>query len=584
MIFRQKYLLALLGTLFLCNLLLSSDIRPNIILVMVDDFGHECVESYGGESYTTPQLSRMANEGAQFNHAHSQNICTPSRVQIMTGKYNVRNYTRFANLDHSEYTFGNAFQEAGYATCISGKWQLGGNAETIKSLGFDEHCLWRINGANDERYVSPTLLTNGKSEAFPGLYGPRLQQEFVASFIQRNKSKPFFVYYPMTLPHYPFQPTPDSDDWDPERNPRFNETLYFSDMVSYLDKLVGELIDLLIKEGIDENTMLIFTSDNGTDHRIRSLHNGLSIPGAKGKMTEDATHVPFLVRWPDVVDKNTQINGLIDFSDIYATLIDVAGINDASQPENNERDGHSFLPLLTGEQQEIRDHSFCWYMERTDSTDIKSFIQNKDYKLHSDGRFIDKTTDRFEFNPINDSELLEEQKELKAKFKNQMDYYLNLRPERIPYNNSQAIQLPGVLEFEAYDIGMPNVTYYDTSKGNSSSGFWRREDVDILSKRGRHFVTDTEAGEWLEYSIQTKQAGEFAMTIKYSAISDGAIHFEIGGKPITPSILLPKTSSETMTSLSISQTLSLPKGKYILRLVIDNGNMNLDSLNVRQKS
>jgi arylsulfatase A len=584
MIFRQKYLLALLGALFLFGSSLFSDMRPNIILVMVDDFGHECVESYGGESYTTPQLNRMANEGVQFNHAHSQNICTPSRVQIMTGKYNVRNYTRFANLDHSEYTFGNAFQEAGYATCISGKWQLGGNAQTIKSLGFDEHCLWRINGANDERYVSPTLLTNGKSEAFPGLYGPRLQQEFVASFIQRNKSKTFFVYYPMTLPHYPFQPTPNSDDWDPERNPRFNETLYFNDMVSYLDKLVGELIDLLIKEGIDENTMLIFTSDNGTDHRIRSLHNGLSIPGAKGKMTEDATHVPFLVRWPAVVDKNSQINGLIDFSDIYATLIDVAGIDDASQPKNNERDGHSFLPLLTGEQQEIRDHSFCWYMERTDSSDIKSFIQNKDYKLHSDGRFIDKTVDRFEFYPLKDSELLEEQKELKAKFKNHMDYYLSLRPERIPYKNSQAIQLPGVLEFEAYDIGMRNVTYYDLSKGNSSSGFWRREDVDILSKRGRHFITNTEAGEWLEYTIQTKEAGEFSMTIKYSAISDGAIHFEIGGKPITPSILLPKTSSETMTSLSISQTLSLPKGKYILRLVIDNGNMNLDSLNVRQKS
>jgi endoglucanase len=139
-----------------------------------------------------------------------------------------------------------------------------------------------------------------------------------------------------------------------------------------------------------------------------------------------------------------------------------------------------------------------------------------------------------------------------------------------------------VLEFEAYDLGMPDVTYYDLSKGNSRGGFWRREDVDILSKRGRHFVTDTEAGEWLEYSIQTKQAGEFAMTIKYSAISDGVIYFEIGSKPITPSILLPQTPSETITSLSLSQTLSLPKGKYILRLVIDKGNMNLDSLSVSQ--
>jgi hypothetical protein len=164
-----------------------------------------------------------------------------------------------------------------------------------------------------------------------------------------------------------------------------------------------------------------------------------------------------------------------------------------------------------------------------------------------------------------------------------MDYYLNLRPERIPFNNSQPIQLPGVLEFEAYDLGMPNITYCDLSKGNSSGGFWRREDIDILSKRGQHFITNTEAGEWLEYSIQTEQAGEFLMTIKYSAVSNGAIHFEIGGKAITPSILLPKTHSEKITSLPLHKTLLLPKGNHILRLVIDSGNINLDSLFVRQK-
>lgn len=577
----QRFQQILWGTLLLCSPLLSSEVRPNIILIMVDDFGHECVESYGGESYETPQLSRMASEGAQFNHAHSQNICTPSRVQIMTGKYNVRNYTRFANLDHSEYTFGNALRKAGYATCIAGKWQLGGSAQTIKNLGFDEHCLWRINGANDERYVSPTLLTNGKSEVFPGLYGPRLQQDFVASFIQRNKSNPFFVYYPMTLPHYPFQPTPDSDDWDPTRDPYFNDTLYFKDMVSYLDKLVGELIDLLIEEGIEENTLLIFTSDNGTDHRIHSLQNGLSIAGAKGKMTQDATHVPFLVRWPAVVYKNTQINGLIDFSDIFATLMDAADIDNLNQLEKNQRDGYSFLPLLTGAKKEIRDHSFCWYMERTDMTDIKSFIQNKDYKLHNDGRFINKSADRFEQEPIAVSTLLEEQKKLKAKFKTKMDDYLGLRPERISYNNSQAIQLPGVLEFEAYDLGMPNVTYYDTSKGNSGGGFWRKEDVDILSKGGRHFITDTTPGEWLEYTIQTKQAGDFSITIKYSAISDGAIHFEIGGKAVTSRISLPKTPSGKMTTLPLHKTLSLPEGNCILRLAVDSGNINLDSVTIR---
>ena len=162
-----------------------------------------------------------------------------------------------------------------------------------------------------------------------------------------------------------------------------------------------------------------------------------------------------------------------------------------------------------------------------------------------------------------------------------MDYYLSLRPERIPYKNSQAIQLPGVLEFEMYDLGMPGVTYCDLSKGNSSGGFWRREDVDILSKRGRHFITNTESGEWLEYSVSTKHAGDFLMSINYSAISDGAIHFKIEGKAMTPKILLPKTPSGKILLMPLKETLSLPQGKSVLRIVVDDGGMNLDSLIIK---
>ena len=294
---------------------------------MVDDFGHECVESYGGESYLTPQLSRMAHEGIQFNNAHAQNICTPSRVQIMTGHYNVRNYTRFANFNTSLMNFGKDLQAAGYATCIVGKWQLGGNASTIKALGYDEHCLWSIQGAKQERYVSPTLLTNGKSQIFSGQFGPDIQQAFAKSFISKNREKPFFLYYPMTLPHYPFQPTPDSQDWDPARDPYFNNTKYFPDMVKYLDKLVGDLIDHTIEEGVSENTLIIFTSDNGTDHRITSVQNSQLIYGAKGKMTSDATKVPFIARWPSKIKGNTITESLIDFSDIYPTFIDVANLS-----------------------------------------------------------------------------------------------------------------------------------------------------------------------------------------------------------------------------------------------------------------
>ena len=118
----------------------GKDPQPNVILIMADDLGQECIENYGGESYHTPRLSQLAQEGVWFSNAHSQPICTPSRVQIMTGKYNVRNYIRFATLDRSQDTFGHAFRNAGYRTAIVGKWQLGGTSETIHKFGFDEHC------------------------------------------------------------------------------------------------------------------------------------------------------------------------------------------------------------------------------------------------------------------------------------------------------------------------------------------------------------------------------------------------------------------------------------------------------------
>ena len=555
---------------------------PNIILIMVDDFGYECVESYGGTSYSTPNLSKMAADGAQFNNAHAQNICTPSRVQIMTGQYNVRNYTRFATLDQSQFTFGHAFKNAGYKTCIVGKWQLGGDENIIQSMGFDEHCLWNIRGATKERYVSPTFLVNGISVDYRGQYGPDIQQEFAKKFIRKNKDKPFFLYYPMTLPHYPFQPTPDSPDWDPNRDPYFNNTRYFADMVEYLDKLVGDLISVVNTNGISEETLIIFTSDNGTDHRIISYQNGISVPGAKGKMIDDATHVPFLVYWPGMVSSGLNIAGLIDFTDIFSTLVEVANL-DVTSDVLSKQDGTSFMPLLNDSKKEIRTHSFCWYMERTDMTDIKSFIQNIDYKLHSDGRFIKKKTDRFEKNPLNDSELTAYEKTLRNKFSKEIEYYNKLRPVRIPYNNSEPIIIPGKIECEQYDLGMPGVTYYDKTKGNKLNGFWRSDDVDILSDKNIHQITDIEKGEWLEYSIEVSSSGLYELDITYSSLKDSAISFSVNDKCISGTIHLPSTAGKRTQMHCLEKNLHLMDGSQILRLNIEKGGMHLDSIKIYQK-
>ena len=129
--------------------------KPNIILIMADDMGYECLSTYGSTSYTTPILDSLASHGIRFSHCVSQPLCTPSRVKIMTGLYNYRNYDYFGHLNSNQYTFGNLMKEAGYSTCIAGKWQLNGLAYKGKlpewndntrpnKFGFDEYCLWQL--------------------------------------------------------------------------------------------------------------------------------------------------------------------------------------------------------------------------------------------------------------------------------------------------------------------------------------------------------------------------------------------------------------------------------------------------------
>jgi arylsulfatase A len=188
---------------------------PNILLIMADDMGYECVRANGGETYDTPRLDELAASGMRFEHCHSQPICTPSRVQIMTGIYNHRNYVRFGVLDPDAKTFGHLFQEAGYKTVISGKWQLDGGFEGPNKFGFDEYCLWQLT-RRPPRFPNPGFEINGKEVNYTnGEYGPDIASDYLCEFFERNKDEKFFAYYPMIPPHFPFQPTPDSEEWDP---------------------------------------------------------------------------------------------------------------------------------------------------------------------------------------------------------------------------------------------------------------------------------------------------------------------------------------------------------------------------------
>jgi arylsulfatase A len=387
--------------------------RPNIVLIMADDMGFECVGANGGRSYETPHLDRLAAAGMRFEHCYSQPICTPSRVQLMTGLYNSRNYVRFGLLKPDSYTFGNALRGAGYATCVVGKWQLQGGLEGPGRFGFDEYCLWQLT-RRPNRYPNPGLEINGEPTDFNnGEYGPDIVSDYACDFIERQAQagKPFFLYYPMMLPHWPFEPTPASPEWDPlarrgdksERGNGTKTTEFFDDMVRYVDRIVGKLAAKLDEQGVGDNTLLIFTGDNGTFPGITSKFKDRDWRGGKGHMTDNGTHVPLIVHWPGTIDPGQTNGDLIDFSDMLPTLADVGR---AELPPQMTLDGRSFLPQLRGERGHPREAVYCWYFRNgkparggANHTAGES-ARDRRYKLYLGGGLFDTEQDFYEQSPL----------------------------------------------------------------------------------------------------------------------------------------------------------------------------------------
>jgi arylsulfatase A len=386
-------LLAALGVVLLgnspCPAQEAGKRRPNIVLIMADDFGHECVAVNGGTSYKTPRLDALAARGFRFTHCYATPLCTPSRTQIMTGRYNFRNYVRFGEFDFQERTFAHVLRAAGYATCIVGKWQLGGGLKGPQQAGFDDYCLWQIFKENmGSRYAFPKIHRNG--ELLKGLekrYGPDVFLEHAEGFITRNKGRPFFLYWPMVLTHGPFDPTPDSPAGARPANVK-----NFPEMVTYLDRCVGKLVDHLERLGLRENTLILFTGDNGSPRQVVSTFEGRRLQGAKGTTTRAGTRVPLIVSWPGRAAAGKVCDDLIDFTDILPTLADAAG---ATLPKGVALDGRSFLPQLLGKKGEPRAHVFCHYEPRQGKKkEVKTrFAHDHRWKLYQDGRLFDMDAD-----------------------------------------------------------------------------------------------------------------------------------------------------------------------------------------------
>jgi len=330
--------------------------QPNILFIVADDLGYEQLGCYGGVGVETPHLDRMAEQGMRFTSAYASPVCTPSRMSIYTGTYVPRHghttvlpvhlgTQEAVNFD-SIPTYAQQLRQAGYATSVTGKWQLAAleyHPQHCQTAGYDSWCVWQIwkQGAKTTRYWNHTYNQDGKIRQDPdSVYGPDLMTDYVIGQMSKAKEadKPFCIQHNMVLPHVPILPTPD--DKNLERAPSLKN------MVTYMDKQVGRLLHAVDSLGLSEKTLVLFIGDNGTDVRTpRQTLSGM-LQGGKRTLNEGGTHIPLIARWNGTVAAGTTAEGLVEVSDFFPTFCEISG---AKLPKNSPIDGISFVPQLRGE-------------------------------------------------------------------------------------------------------------------------------------------------------------------------------------------------------------------------------------------
>jgi arylsulfatase A len=350
---------------------------PNILLLLADDLGRECLRSYGGSSYKTPRLDALAQTGLRFERCFAMPQCHPSRVTLLTGRYPFRTNARWGTLPAAEVTLAQALARAGYATAVSGKWQLARLADAPDHparAGFATSCCWGWN--EGPRYVEPVIWQDGRLRAdVRDRYGPDVHTDFLIEFMARRE--PFLAYYPLTLPHL------SSDGADAAR------PASYAQLVAELDRQVGRTLDALDALGLAERTLVLFSADNGSPRSVISLRDGRPVRGGKSLATDAGTHVPLLARWPGVVPAGV-CRDLVDLSDFFPTLLELAG---AELPAGVPLDGRSFAPQLRGERGAPR----AWVYSGHRSG---SFLREERWKLTREGALHDLARDPDEAAPI----------------------------------------------------------------------------------------------------------------------------------------------------------------------------------------
>jgi len=366
--------------------------RPNIVFILADDYGLDDVGCYGSDRHKgrTPNIDALAAGGIRFERCYSTPLCGPTRCQIMTGRYpfhtgGLTNGIAGRPVPQDEYPLARVLRESGYDTCHVGKWRQVGL--TPADWGFDEYVTDPTAGG---WYWQKSYTKNGQLvETDKEIYYPDVTHDYAVDFLHRHAStgssagKPFFLYYASHLVHGPILRTPDSKPGEAD------PVVLYNDNVAYLDKQVGLLVAELNKLGLRQNTLIVFSGDNGTVGQPNTI-GGRTINGVKGTMLEGGARVPLIANGKGVGPAGHVVKDLVDFSDVLPTFAEVAG---ATLPQGRTYDGRSFAPQLRGDKGNPREWVFVQLGRRW-------YVRDDGWKLNQAGELFDMKDSPFVEQPV----------------------------------------------------------------------------------------------------------------------------------------------------------------------------------------
>jgi arylsulfatase A len=361
-------LIALFVTLLIAPL---SARRPNVIIIFTDDQGSIDMNCYGAKDLVTPHMDGLAKRGVRFTQFYSAApVCSPSRVGLLTGRTpqhgglngNVR--LNSVGMPSSQITIAEELKKSGYATAHVGKWHLGHSEQTMPNgQGFD-HSFGHLVGCIDNYshffyWSGPNkhdLWRNGKEVFHNGEFFPDLMVKEAGEFIDQNKENPFFIYFALNTPHYPYQGSPE---WlEHYKDLPYPRNLYAA-FLSTTDDRIGSLLKKVDEAGLAEDTIIIFQSDHGASEEVRAHNGGGSAGphrGAKFSLYEGGIRVPAIISWPGKLPQNESRNQVATGCDWYPTLMELCGVPAPA----HKIDGKSLVPVLKSKDRPTAHESFNW--------------------------------------------------------------------------------------------------------------------------------------------------------------------------------------------------------------------------------